>query len=477
MLPTTPARGPTEDGSLMPLLISPMSAKGKGKFKTLPKSLDLSKIPTFVPQIASGAEELVWSPTLGTRPRRSGETYQQSTGALAEIPISFSPEDSPLRNMAYNSPNRYPFRDDRDPSDSPSTSHRRSDSILRTAPSQLKNTLSPLNSFVALSSRSRRDRNGRSDRHTDLEGTPFPNDVDQRTEMATLTQNRNGRHSASSQNATTGYPVRDLSRPTSPSGFRGPRYPSKQVRGVYTAAQSLAPRSVPDYGNMNQTGQGMYGAYPVPYQDQLGPSRPESSTASFNPFGARTTDPQIWSTNNFSPSSSGVLPNQMPNQMLQPVPHVPHMQAQAQSPSSMAQISDGEFSVPPQGLMDPLSYWNMLHQREVEIRTRLQNTNRAMTGQERHYIFLLGEARIAAAASQLPARNGMGVREWLRELGLTFASIWRRKPGDMELTPLVVARKRDFETAVEREIELAKREMEQRQSRSASGEACGYGLP
>ena len=464
-----------------------MSAKGK--FKPLLKDLDLSKIPTFIPQIARGAEELVWSPTLGTRPRRYGETYEQSIGALAEIPMSFGPEVFPIHNVAYSSTNQYPLRDDRNSSDLPSNNHRHSDSIIRTAPPQFKSTLSPLNPSVTSSSRSKRSHIRRRDRRNDLEDTPFPNDADRMMEMVTMRRNSNSRNSPSSQYDTTGYPV--LSRPTSPSHFRSPQYPSNQVRGVHTAARFSAPRSVPKYGNVNQTGQGMYDGYPIPYQEQLGPFRPGPNTASFNPFAVRRTpDPQIWTPNNSSQSNSRVLPSQIATQMIQPVPHVtaqaqmsnqmiqpvPHITAQAQMASSMAQFSDSELSVPPQGLMDPLDYWNMLHQRELEIRTRLRNANRPMTGQERHYIFLLGEARITAVVTQMPARDGRDMREWLRELGRTLESIWKPRPGAMALTPLVVARKQDYERAVEREIELTKRESWHRQSSSGSGAAYGYGL-
>lgn len=466
MLPTTPAPGSTEGVSLMPLL-TPSPVKAKGKYKILPKDLDLSKIPTFIPQIKRGAEELVWSPTLGTRPRRSGETYQQSIDALAADPLPFGPGDPSVHSVAYDSANQYHFRDDRDPSDSSWKGHRHSD-FIRTTPPQLKSTLSPLNPSLASSSRSKRNHNRTRDRRNNLEDAPFPNDVDRMMEMATLRHNPNSRHSASSHYDTTGYPVQDLSRPTSPSHFRGPRYPSNQVRDIHTSTRFSAPRSAPSYGNVNQTGQGMYGGYPTPYQDQLGPFRPAPSPATSNPFAARTPDPQIWSSNRSSQSISGALPRQMPNQMIQPVHH---MTAQAQMPSDMARSSENELSIPPQGLMDPLSYWNMLHQRELEIRTRLRNANRPMTAQEHHYIFLLGEARISAVATQLPDRNGRHARDWLRELGRTLESIWKPGPGAMGFTPLVVARKQDFEKAVEREIEMTKRENWHRQSHSGSSAA------
>ena len=452
----------------------------KSKIKNLPKKLDLSSIPTFVPRNAMGSEELVWSPTSGTRQRRPDETYQQKTNARPANPIQSGQEIHPNLTSAYNLRNQYLFHGDRDFSDSPSKNHRHSDSIMRTPPPQFKSTLSPLNPSAASSSRSKENLNPRRKRRNNLEDTPFSDSVDRMMEMATMKHDPNSKNSPPSHYDTTAYPVEDLTRPTSPSQFRGPRYPSNQVRGVYDAEPFSAPSSVLDYGRMHQTGRGMYGGSPSPFQGQLGPFRPGSDTASFYPSATYAPDPQIWSTNHSPRPRRGALPNQMPNQIIQPIPQMmsqaqmPRFMGQAQMPPSMAQVPNSEtLSVPPQGYMDPLDYWNMLHQRETEIRTRLQNANRPMTDQERQYISLLGEARINTVATQMPARGSMSKGKWLRELGRTLRSIWKTGPGGTGFHPVIVARKEDYEKAIEREIERTSQERERRKFGSALDHAYG----
>ena len=106
--------------------------------------------------------------------------------------------------------------------------------------------------------------------------------------------------------------------------------------------------------------------------------------------------------------------------------------------------------------MPPLDYWNMLHQRGIDIHTRLQHANRPMTAQERSYIHKLDEARVYAAASQLPFRGNMAKGKWLMELGRTQRSVWSAGPDGMPgfFSPVVVARKQDFMKAIEKEIAL-----------------------
>lgn len=441
----------------------------ESKSKTLPKDLDLSKIPTFVPRNALGSQELVWSPTFGTRQRRPDEIYQQSTEARPANPIQFGREISPNITSAYSLKNQYLFHGDRDFSDSPSKNHRHSDSIMMTPPQQFKSTLSPLNPSVASSSRSKENTNRRRKRHNNLEDTPFPQSVDRMMEMARMKHDPNSRHSSSSHYDTTAYPVQDLSRPPSPAQFRGPQHPSNQVRGVYNADPFSAPSNVPSYGNMHQTSHGMYSGSSSPLQGQLRPSQPASDTASFHPFHSYAPDPQTWSTNPSLHSRHGVSPNQMPNQIIQPGPYM-----MTQAPPSMAQVSNSEnLNLPPQGYMSPLDYWNMLHQREIEIRTRLQNANRPMTAQEVHYIFLLSEARVNAVATQMPARGNMSKHNWLKELGRTARSIWKTGPKGVGFDPIVVARKEDFQKAIEREIERSSQEKGYKNSGSRQGHAYG----
>lgn len=428
------------------------------KPKGLPKKLDLSDIPTFVPRSAMGSEELVWSPTSGTRQRRPDEIYQPSPGAHPANTPQFGQGISPNATSAYNLRTQYLFHGSRDFSDSPTKSHRRSYSLNLTPSPQFKSTQSPLNPAAVFSSRSQENSNPRRQRRNNLEETPFPDSVDRMMEMATLSHDPNIKYLPSSHYDTTAYPVTDLSRTNSPSQFEGPQYTSNQARSVYGAEPFPAPPGVPGYGDLHQTGQGMYGGPPSPFQGQLGPFQSRPNAASFHSFSGQVPyvpNPDIWATQP-PKQRRGALPNQMPNQIIQPIPQ---MMAQSQIPPSMAQGPSSEtFSVPPQGSMPALDYWNMLHQRETEIRTRLGHANRPMTGQEYKYLASLGEARIIAVATQMPARGGMSKGKWQAELGRTLRSIWKTGPGGMGFSPVVVARKMDFEKAVQREIELTSRE-------------------
>lgn len=426
----------------------------QSKPKSLPKKLDLSDIPTFVPRNAMGSEELVWSPTTGTRRRRPDEIYQQSTKTSPANPTQFDQQISPNVTSAYSLRNQHLFHGSRDLSDSPTKGHRQSDSIRMTPPPRFKSTQSPLNPSTT-SSRSKENPNPRSNRRNNLEEIPFPDSVDRTMEMARFRHDSNRRYSPPPHFNTTAYPVNNLSRTDTPPQFTGPRYPSSQARGVYGAEPFSAPPSVPGYGNLNQTGQGMYGGPPSPFQGQLPPFQPRPDPASFHAFAGQV--PYVPNSEIWAPQPRrGALPNQIPNQIVQ---HIPQMMTQAQTPPSTAQAPNSQtLSVPLPGSMPPLDYWNMLYQREIEIRTRLQNANRPMTDQEHRYISLLGEARINAAATQMPARGGASHGQWQAELGRTLRGIWKTGPGGTGFSPVIVARKVDFEKAVEREIELTSQE-------------------
>lgn len=471
VIPTVLAPGKAEYKPSDFPLHSPTSVASKTK--SLPKKLEISNIPTFVPQIAMESEELVWSPTSGTRPRRPDEIYRQSTKAPSANPMQFGQEISPNVSSAYNLKNQYLFHGSRDFSDTPTKSHRHSDSLRLTPPPQFKSTQSPLNpSAAALSSRSKENSIPRRKRRHNIEETPFPDSVDRMMGMATFNDDSHWGHSPPSHFDSTAYPVDDLSRTDSPSQFTGPRYPSNQARGVYGAEPFSAPPSVPGYGNLHQTGQGLYGGPPSPFQGQIGPFPSGPDAASFHPFASQVSyapTPEIWA--NHSPRRGrGPLPNPI-------VQHAPQMMAQPQMPPPMlaqAPIGSSEpLSVPPPGSMPPLDYWNMLHQRETEIRTRLHHARRPMTDHEHRYISLLGEARVDAVATQMPARGGMSKGKWLAELGRTLRSIWKTGPGGTGFSPVVVARKVDFEKAIEREIEWTSREMRQGNRGSALDRAYG----
>ncbi len=442
--------------------------------KSLPKKLDLTDIPTFVPQHAMGSEELVWSPTSGTRLRRLDEIYQQSTKVSQRNPTQFGQEIAPNTSSAYNVKNQYLFHGSRDLSDAPKKSHGHSDSLRLTPPPQFKSTQSPLNPSAAFSSRSKENSHHRRMRRNNLDETPFPDSVDRMMEMVRLSHDPSSRYPPTSQFDTTAYPISDLSRTNSPSQFKGPRYPSNQARGVYGAEPFSAPPSVPGYGDLHQTGQSLYGGPPSPFENQLGPFQTGPNAVSSHPFASQVpyaANPDIWAAHP-SRQRHGALSNQLPSQIIHPIPQtIP----QAQQPPWLAQAPPNSetLSVPPQGSMTPLEHWNLLYQRENEICTRLQNVNRPMTDQERRYISMLGEARVNAVATNMPVRSGMSKGKWVAKLNQTLRSIWKTGPGGMGFPPVVVARKMDFEKAVEREIDMASREQKHGNFGSALDRALG----
>ena len=488
VIPTVLAPGKAEFNPADSLLHSPSNVNTKPK--GLPPNLGLAEIPTFVPRNSKGSDELVWSPTSGTRPRRSDEIYQPSPGARqANTPQFGQGTDTPTKSHRHSDPFHLP------------------DSLHLPPPPHFKSTQSPLNPSTARSSGSKENPNPRHSRRNNLEETPFPNSIDSMMEMATLSHDPNSRFSPPSHFDTTAYPVTDLSRANSPSQFKGPRYPSSQARGVYGAEPFSAPPSIPGYGNLHQTGQGMYGGPPSPFQGQLGHFQPgPDAVASFgHPFqdqvpfiplpeirATRAPHPRRGAPPNQMPNQitraprprRGAPPNQMPNQITHPIPQmmaqtqipppppnqmpnqitqrIPQMMAQTQipPPRALAPSSETLLIVPPPGSMLPIDYWNMLHQRGTEICTRLQHANRPMTDQERVYIASLDEARITAVATKIPVRGNMSKDQWVTELDRTRRSIWETGigSGDGGFNPVIVARKSDFEKAVERELELTLQE-------------------
>ena len=470
-MPATPEDKPSDSP-----LHSTMSSESKPTSFPLPKKLDLSKIPVFVPRNPVESEELVWSPTTGSRKPRPDEISQQSTQAGPTSPTQFGQGVSPNVGSAYNVRNQYLFHGSRDFSDSPTTSHRHSDSIRMTPPPQFKSTQSPLNPAAAQSPRSYEIPKSARERGNSFNRMPFPGSIDRMTEMTPLGRDPS-KHPSSSGFDGSEYPTNYPSRTFAFSQPEGLRFPSSQARGVYGLEPFSAPPSIPGYGELHQTGQGIHGGPPSPYQEQLAPlrSRPagvppspiQDQLGSFQsrPAGRSPHPPpgqqpyahirDIWEPGLSTPprlshQRRGALPNSPHHQMTPPVTqtmrHVHFPQPTARSPTNT-----DVFVVPPPGFMDPLDYWNMLYQREMEIRTRLGHASRTMTDQEQQYVSLLAEARMNAAATQMPARNNMSKKEWIGALQRKLTGVWTTDPVVLN-DPVKMARKQDFAQAVQREM-------------------------
>ena len=456
-----------------------LPASVESKSKSPPKKLDLANIPTFVPRNSHDAalsEELVWSPTSGTRVRRPDEIFHQSTEPRPATPLQSGQGLPPNPTSASSSMPQHPLHGSRDFTDLRSMGHRRSDSIRRSPPPQFKSTQSPLNPSASRSRRPVETPSSRHRRHNHPGEMSSPHDLDRMMEMTSLDPVAHSRDSSLSHVDNTGYPVTNLSGTNSASQVGDPRYPSSQAHEFLGAEPFSAPPSIPGYGDLHQTGQGMHGGPPSPFQSQ-----PQHSLArSLSPFQdqrlhsmsrpaagiphvptgelSHVPNTDLWTAPPSSPHYGGSQ-NQPPNQIIQPVPQ---RMIQSQIAPFMDQAppdpSNDTLIVPPQGSMLPLDYWDMLHQREIDIRTRLQHANRPMTAQEHSYIHKLGDARVNAAASQLPVRGNVGKGKWLTELARTLRNVWRTgpdgKPGSFP--PVVVARKKDFVKAIEREMARVK---------------------
>ena len=453
----------------------------ENKPKSLPKKLDLANIPTFVPRTSHDAVlsgELVWSPTSGTRPRRPDEMFHPGIEPGPATPSQYGQGLPPNTTSAYSSKSQYLFHGSRDFSDSPPTGPRQSDSIRRSPPPQFKSTQSPLNPSAVRPPRSVEHANSRHRRHNHAGEVSFP--LDRMMEMTTLGHGAHSRDSSSSHLDNTAYPVTNLSGTNCASQVRGAPVAASQKRELFGAEPFSAPPSIPGYGNLHQTGQGMHGGPPSPFQSE----RPRSFANSPSPFQGRFPNfvsrphdltgpmpdvptPEPWTSHPSHPHHGG-SPNQPPNQIIQPVPQ---RNPQPQIPPFMTQApldpSNDALVVPPAGSMLPVQYWNMLHQRGIDIRTRLQQANRPMTAQEQSYIHALDETRIRAAASKLPYRGNMGKGKWLTELAREQRNVWRAGPDGLPgfFEPVVVARKQDYVKAIEREIAL----VEGRKGRAPGG--------
>ena len=65
---------------------------------------------------------------------------------------------------------------------------------------------------------------------------------------------------------------------------------------------------------------------------------------------------------------------------------------------------------------------------------------------------------MTAVATNLPARGNLHKKKWLSVLQKEMNGIWKAQTGMMPLSPIVVARKQDYEKVIEEEIRAANRE-------------------
>lgn len=414
-----------------------------------------------------GSRQLVWSPTSGTRQLRAGETYHdqssaahlsnpmmpghemyhnQSPPAAGPVnPLTSSQDISPYVSLSQKAQTSERFPESA--STTPQKSHTRKSATNTPAsmtPLPIEQPHSPRNPassgsqldsyqypFVpAESAPGRFQENGRLRRkyRKYTEAAPGHDRIEQMMGQTRLTD--------------------DPSRMSSSPQFSGPRYPVEYIRGHPGGEPFSAPPTVSSYGELDNTSQDTYGGLASPLHSQnFVPNvdiwGPQSAVS-----GAQMQAGMAPVPSNFMGPDGPMVPNPIaPSERMQ--------SASLHAQEAILRAQDNTMPpIPPPGSMPPLEHWNMLYQREMEIVSRLQNANVPITDLQRRYIAMLGEARMNAVATRIPPRGSKSTRRWLKLLREMLEDIWKNQPGQMPLTPMIVARKQDYERAVNREIAM-----------------------
>lgn len=446
----------------------------------------LENIPTFVPRAQmNNAHDLVWSPTSGTRQRKPEEDYERQSPKPAIVAefgqeisgnvLRFVQPHPVLSSIKANTPEKRHGR-------GLSTSFMVDTEAYHSPTSPLAPTASP-------SSRPRSNTLSRQHVHSSRD-----------TDLSSDTKSTSKRAVSDSVGQLRETESADAHAEKSfESDMSNPRHPVSDVSGSDGVEPVSAPAEIQSFGNSHITVGGLYeGANNPPYLVQ---ARHEQYTAaevpSFHPqpgqvpyheanspsfqfqssqapnYGRRSPSfkpPHIQErhgrSKHHNPSHRGARYPFLPPIQQQPFNHnydnlhhgtaIPHQQMQ-QIPQGTP--PNGSLIVPPPGSMHPVEYWDMLHQRELDIKHRLSNANIPITDIQSDYIARLGHARVSAIASKLPARGPRSAIAWLELLSKELEEVWLHHPGAMPLTPVIIARKKDYERAVQREIQLVEIEL------------------
>jgi len=449
----------------------------------------LSSIPTFVPRDQLGnSEDLVWSPTSGTREKRPEERYQSPAKHAKTDSRIFGQEIQPNPSTMPKVPKPHPVLSSVIGETSKKGHNRTSstDSVfVETEPYQsMPSPLGPKTNRLDFgwpkpdTPPKHRVRSGQK-----LELDREPGILDP---QAALMYQNEAIWQTMSETAMTS----EQYWQPQPSDISGPRYPSNRAHGVFGAEPFSAPPNIPAFDQMHISGQEPYGGsssssfMPQPSQDPYEQSRipysqPQPSRR--NRTGARnpSIQHQLGEPSLESPPFQQQYdqmpprgPRRNPYKHSQSPSFVPHHEVWSPNhPPPMTRLQQALYHsdpsigtpdpnseslvVPLPGSMPAIDYWNMLHQRETDIQTRLANANVPMTVLQQDYISRLGNARIAAVTSRLPLRGNKSSQLWLQILQKELNGIWEQRPGDQPQTAVVMDRKADYEKAVLREIEVA----------------------
>ena len=362
------------------------------------------EIRTFVPQNASSSEQLVWSPTQGTRSRRADEVYQilatspaGSTPGHQGMPRSDAPKES-IENLSGRLTDFHPGM----------SLH---NSVPLSPPLRAPGSRSPFGPIGPGSV----SRNKHAPTTDAVLAYPTPVPLQDPVHKIYGQQKQGG----------CPRPI-DIS-----SGVNSPEYTINRIRGVPGVWPFSAPPHLARFQGRHDSGQGRYGRDSKYFQP---PQHPQ--------FYTPTTDSKAF----------------VPNPGIGGLPHA-HSPARPLAPASLDQVTGPELLVnPAQGLMKPIDYWNMLYQLEVDLCERLQMANEPMSQSYQDYIAQLEQARMMAIRTKLPHRGRMSNNMWLLALEREIQSIWTQRPGQIADNPMIMARKRDYEKLVNEEMDKARLE-------------------
>lgn len=354
------------------------------------------EICTFIPQSMSSCEQLVWSPTQGTRPRRPDEVFQILASSPARSPPAHQvipKSDARMENVESLSGKL--------------TDLHTGVSLRNSAPlSPTSRALGNQSPFGPIGPSSA-SRNKRAPMTDAVVGYPTP---------VTL---QDSVHAINGQQKQS-----DCHRPMNvPSGVKSPEYTVKRARGVLGVEPFSASSNLAKIQGRHDSGQWRYGRHSKCYQPLL-------HSQCYTPMA----DSNYLVSN---PDIGGLSPAQHP----------------AQPQGLLHQATDsGHLLIPAQGLMKPIDYWDLLYRLEADLCERLRRANEPMTPFYEIYIAQLHQARMMATSTKLPHRGRMDNKMWLEALEREMQSIWTHGPGQIADNPMIMARKRDYESVVNKEI-------------------------
>ena len=346
----------------------------------------------------SSGEQLVWSPTQGTRPRRPDEVFQVLASSPARspprhqgLPESDAPKES-LGDLAGKLTDLH-------------TGVSLDNSAPLYPPSRALSDQSPFGP-IGPGSASRNKRVPVTDAVVGYT-TPVP--------LQDSAHAINGQKKQSDCHSSINVQ----------SGANSPVYTAKKTRGVPGVETFSASLNLAKFQGRHDRGQWRYGRHSKYFQYPLD-SQCYTPMADSNYF---VSDSDI----------RGLSPAQHP--------------AQPQAPRCLPQATEpGHLLIPAQGLLKPIDYWDLLYRLEADLSERLRRAKEPMTPLYQIYVAQLQQARMMAISTKLPHRGRMDKKMWLQALEREIQSIWTRRPGQIGDNPMVMARKHDYENVVHEEI-------------------------